>query len=131
MINNKGDNGSPCLNPLACLMLWLGLPFVSILDEEDARIAAIQLRCLILKPIAARTSRRYFQPMESKAFEMSSLIKRLFFPMKKLDHLSDVQEVIMDASCLMKAFCARDTRSFICGASLVARIFVMILTSTS
>ena len=75
MMNNRGDNGSPCLSPRACLMLRLGLPFIRILEEEDARIAAIQLRHLLLKSSAARTSRRYCHPIESKALEMSSLMK--------------------------------------------------------
>lgn len=76
IIKSNGDNGSPCLSPLACLIFWLGLPFISILEDDDPRIEDIQFCHFVLNLNAVRTSNRYCQPMESKAFEMSNLINR-------------------------------------------------------
>jgi hypothetical protein len=75
-INSKGDNGSPCLSPLACAMFRLGVPFIRIFDEEDLSKSDIQSCHLVLKPSAANTSSKNCHPTESKTLEMSNLIKR-------------------------------------------------------
>jgi hypothetical protein len=52
------------------------LPFKKIRDEEEARIAKIQFLHFLPKPKASSTSKRYAQLTESKAFDMSNLMKR-------------------------------------------------------
>lgn len=76
MMNASGDRGSPCLRPLACFIFLVGLPLIRIFDDEDPRIEDVQLRHFVLNPRAPKTSSKYFHPMESDAFEMSSLMNR-------------------------------------------------------
>lgn len=85
-IKSNRDNGSPCLKPLA----WLILSQSSLL---------IQLRHFCPKLIACRTSIKYAQFKESKALEMSSLMNRasLFFAVQALDYLLDIMEVFVYA----------------------------------
>lgn len=75
MMNNSGERASPCLNPLACLMFWLGAPLIRTFEDDDPSIAEIQFLHLVLKPSALSTSRRNCQPIISKAFEISNLMK--------------------------------------------------------
>jgi len=57
-------------------MLWDGLPFIRIFEDDVPSIEDIQFRHLVLKPKAVNTSNKYCHPTESKAFEMSSLMSR-------------------------------------------------------
>jgi len=70
IMNNKGDSGLPCLRPLACEILRLGLPFMRILDDEVPSIAEIQFRHFVLKPRMVNTSSKYGHSMESNALEI-------------------------------------------------------------
>lgn len=113
MINSSGNNGSPCIRPLACLIFWLGLPFIRILEDEDPRIEDIWLRHLVLNPKAASTSNKYCQPTQSNAFEMSNLIKRAgcFFLWSNWITLWTYRKLSWIHLLLINTFCACETNS--------------------
>jgi hypothetical protein len=100
-----------------------------ILDEDVASRAAIQSRHRCLNHNACNVSRRKTQLTKSKALEISSLMKsdgRLalcspfitFWAYRKLSQMH---------LFFMKVFWHPETSSFNLGASLSARIFVIIL----
>ena len=74
-MNNIGEMGSPCRNPLACRMPGPGLPLSRILEDVEDSKRQIQRRHLGPKPRWSRSSSKYGQLTVSKAFAMSSLRK--------------------------------------------------------
>jgi hypothetical protein len=89
MIKSIGESGSPCLSPLSCFMGFPGVPLRRILEEDEANAMLNQSLHLGPNPNFYRTSRRYAQETESKAFAMSSLMKRalVFFLLNSLMRL--------------------------------------------
>jgi hypothetical protein len=78
-MNKSGDSGSPYLNPHACLISFVGRPLTKTLDDVVPKSAVIQSLHFLLKLRFSRTSSRKLHPMESKAFELSNLIKKVGF----------------------------------------------------
>ena len=78
-MNNKGERGSPYLNPPTCLISLVCCPFIRTFEEDVPTIAAIQSLYLVLNPKVSRTSYRKLQFIESNAFEMSSFTRRAGF----------------------------------------------------
>lgn len=124
-----GESGSSCRKPVACFMRLPGEPFRRILEDEVARRVAIQSVHLCRNPSACIVSSRKTQLTESKALEMSSLMKRdgrldfcrAFITLYTHTKFSWIHLF------LMKAFWHLETSSFSLRASRSARILVMIL----
>jgi hypothetical protein len=79
-----------------------GVPLRRILEDDVASKVAIQSRHLWPKPNACSVSSRKIQLTESKALEMSSLMKRAerLALCKALMTLCTIKEIIMYASLL-------------------------------
>jgi hypothetical protein len=87
-INSNGESGSPCHKSLACLIPLVGWPFTNTFEDDVPSSADTQSLHLVLNPRACITSRRNVHPMESNAFDISSLIKKkagFFFSVKQLN----------------------------------------------
>ena len=67
-INSIGDNGSPCLNPLPCLIAIPGMPFNRIRDDVVAQISEMISLHLCPSPSRCSISSIYSQHTLSKAF---------------------------------------------------------------
>lgn len=96
-MNNLGDRGSPCRNPLACLNFLPEIPLSSTLEEDVARRVVIQSFRLCPKPRAPMTSMRKTQLSESNALEMASLMNR--------DGLFDLCRALMTLCTYRKLSC--------------------------
>jgi hypothetical protein len=73
MMKRYGDNGSPCLSPLAWFILLPATPFRRAAEWDVLNRIEIQSLHLGLKPLCSRNSKIYSHEMVSKAFEMSNL----------------------------------------------------------
>lgn len=72
---NIGEMGSPCLSPLACVILLPGLPLSKTLVLTVDSKMEIQFVHRRGKPMCSKTSSRKGQAMESNAFAMSTFSK--------------------------------------------------------
>jgi hypothetical protein len=123
------DSGSPCRKPLACFMRRLGTPLRRILKEDVASKVAIQSLHLCPKPNTCIVSGRKTQLTESKALDMSSLMKRdgRLALWRALITLWTYKKLSWMHLFFMKEFWHPDTHSFSLGASLLARTLIIIL----
>jgi hypothetical protein len=75
-IKGIGDSVSPCCKPLACFSCLPRIRFRRILEDDVASDVAIQSRHRCPHPSACNISKRKTQLTESKALEMSNLMKK-------------------------------------------------------
>lgn len=124
-INNIGDNGSPCLSPLALCIGLPGQPFSRTLVVAVDTSAEIQSLHFGPKPSVCNTCRRKGQDTVSNALEMSSLSRMLgfFFLCRHFAACSTNLKLPCMDLCLMKALWFRSTRFCISGANQLANNF--------